>query len=48
MDKGTKIILLIAFICVLLMLISLGHDFFSSKKASTQQTGLSSVSTLDR
>lgn len=31
-----------------LMLISLGHDFFSSKKTATQQTNLSSVSSLGR
>ena len=34
MDKGTKIIIVIAAICLFLMLISLGRDLFSNKSPS--------------
>jgi hypothetical protein len=45
MDRGTKIIIIIASIGLLLMLISLGHDLFS-KKSSSPGTTQSSVSQI--
>lgn len=38
MDKETKIIIVIAAIGLLLRLISLGHDMFSNKNTSSQQS----------
>lgn len=37
MDKGTKILLAIALIGLFLMLLSLGHDFFSKPGGSSSQ-----------
>lgn len=38
MDKETKIIIVIVAIGLLLMLISLGHDLFSNKNISSEQS----------